>query len=46
MITDMGHSTDISTDMSANGHTDKRPYIYTAASVRYGVGVGADNGHS
>lgn len=35
MITDNGHPTDKRTDTSVNGHTDKRPYIYTAASVRY-----------
>lgn len=34
-FTDIQKSTDISTDMSVNGHTDKRPYRYTAASVRY-----------
>lgn len=34
-FTDIQKSTDISTDMSVNGHTDKRPYTYTAASVRW-----------
>lgn len=33
-FTDNGQTTDISTDTSVNGHTDKRPYSYTAASVR------------
>lgn len=35
---DNGQTTDKSTDTSANGHTDKRPYSYTAASVRSGGG--------
>lgn len=45
MITDNGQTADISTDTSVNGHTDKRPYIYTAASVRYPQAGQADNGH-
>lgn len=37
-FSDNGQTTDKATDMSANGHTDKRPYSYTAASVRSGAG--------